>query len=225
MKPDSFKVVAIDGGAASGKSTTARALSARHHFLHVDTGQHYRALTAHLLNAQVPAETRAVNAAIDGLDLTTSVQGQEAIMRIDGQVVETLSLRTAEVNASVSAYAALPPVREKLLPYQRAQIEVAQKAGFRGIAMEGRDIGSVIFPDADLRVFLEADPRTRTERRAQEGWKDTVVERDTADSRRTLAPLTCTPGAYRIDTSTLSVDQVIERIGSLLEVEPLAPTS
>lgn len=220
-----FRILAIDGGAASGKSTTARALSARFHFLHVDTGEHYRALTAFLLSQHVAASEDEVIRCLEGVEVGTQVDGREAHIRINGSTAETLTLRSPEVNAQVSAFAALPPIREKLLPYQREQVEVARRGGFKGLVMEGRDIGSVVFPDADLRVFLEADPRTRTERRALEGWSDPVKARDQADSGRSLAPLTCAPGAYRIDTARHGVDEVVDKISSLLETEPAASAS
>jgi cytidylate kinase len=107
-------------------------------------------------------------------------------------------------------------VRSALLAYQRGQADVARERGFRGLIMEGRDIGSVIFPDADFRFFLHADPDERARRRAREGQTDSIAERDRLDTSRKTAPLTCPPGAIDIDSTHLSLDAVVERIAGLI---------
>jgi cytidylate kinase len=103
-------------------------------------------------------------------------------------------------------------VRTALLTYQRGQADVARAHGLRGLVMEGRDIGSVIFPRADFRFFLHADSDERVRRRAQEGQKDSVAERDRLDSQRKASPLACPPGAIAIDSTHLTLDQVVERM-------------
>ncbi|HRE05376.1 MAG TPA: (d)CMP kinase [Opitutaceae bacterium] len=209
-----FLLVAIDGGAASGKSSTARALAARFPLLHVDTGAHYRAITAEMLRRGVtPGDGPAVESALAGLRLGTRVSGSAAQMEIAGKVPGD-EIRAPEVNAAVSHFAALPAVRTALLHYQRSQVEVARTHGFKGLVMEGRDIGSVIFPGADLRFFLHADPVERARRRAQEGQQDSVAERDRLDSSRKTAPLTCPPGAIDIDSTHLNLDQVVARVAA-----------
>jgi len=166
MIPPPFIIVAIDGGAASGKSSSARTLSERFHLLHVDTGSFYRAVTAELLRRGVSAADPAgVGAALADLRLGTRVEGRSARMEIGGRVAGE-EIRSREVNENVSHFAALPAVREALLAYQRGQVDVARAGGFRGLVMEGRDIGSVIFPAADFRFFLHADPEERARRRA-----------------------------------------------------------
>ncbi|HUL54931.1 MAG TPA: (d)CMP kinase [Opitutaceae bacterium] len=209
MSARDFIIVAIDGGAASGKSSTADALSERFQLLHVDTGSFYRAVTAELLRRRVsPVDLPAVRAALAALKLGTRVTGRRAEIEIDGRVAGD-EIRSKAVNDHVSLYAALPELRQWLLAYQRAQVGVARGHGFRGLVMEGRDIGSVIFPDADFRFFLRADPAERARRRVAQGEQDTIHERDRLDSSRTVSPLTCPPGATAIDSTRLSLEEVV----------------
>lgn len=215
MSAGSFIIVAIDGGAASGKSSTARALSERFHLLHVDTGSFYRAVTAELLRLGVaPSDRDAVKGAVTALQFGTRIEGRSARMEIGGRAVDASAIRSPEVNANVSLFAAIPEVRTALLAYQRGQADVARKSGFKGLAMEGRDIGSVIFPDADFRFFLHADPAERARRRAQEGQTDSIAERDRLDSQRKTAPLSCPPGALALDSTCLTLDQVVDHFAS-----------
>jgi cytidylate kinase len=213
--PPEFVIVAIDGGAASGKSTSSRALSDQFHLLHVDTGSFYRGLTAELLRCGVAAaDPAAVEHALATLSLTTRIDGRSARMEIGGRIVPEAEIRGREVNEQVSHFAALPPVRQALLSYQRGQADVARQHGFRGVVMEGRDIGSVIFPDADFRFFLHADPAERARRRASEGQQDSIAERDRLDSSRKTAPLACPPGATSIDTTLLTPAEVVARLAA-----------
>jgi cytidylate kinase len=210
METSPFLIVAIDGGAASGKSSTARALSARFHLLHVDTGSFYRAVTAMLLRRGVAATDPArVEAELAGLRLGTRIAGRSAGMEINGQEIPDAEIRGAAVNGAVSHLAALPAVRSALLAYQRGQQEVARTAGFRGLVMEGRDIGSVIFPAAPCRFFLHADPAERARRRAREGGQDAIALRDQLDSTRKAAPLACPAGAIAVDTTHRSLEEVV----------------
>ena len=205
-----FLIVAIDGGAASGKSSTARALSARFHLLHVDTGSFYRAVTAVLLRRGIGATDAArIEAEVTGLRLSTHIAGRSAGMEINGEMIPDAEIRGAAVNGAVSHVAALPEVRAALLAYQRGQEGVAQAGGFRGLVMEGRDIGSVIFPSAPCRFFLHADPAERARRRAQEGGQDAIAVRDQLDSSRKAAPLACPEGAVAVDTTHRNLDEVV----------------
>lgn len=210
-----FLIIAIDGGAAAGKSTTARALSERFHFLHVDTGSYYRALTAEMLRAGLsPADLPAVEAALAALALGTRVASRRALMEVANRVVSDAELRSPAVNAHVSHFAALPSVRSALLAYQRDQAAVARRHGFAGLVMEGRDIGTIIFPDADFRFFLHADPAERARRRAAEGQQDSIAERDRLDSSRKAAPLACPIGAIDIDSTLLDLETVVETVAA-----------
>jgi cytidylate kinase len=217
MSSSPFIIVAVDGGAASGKSSTSRALSERFHLLHVDTGSFYRAVTAELLDRGIaPDDVNAVRVALPLLAFGTRVTGRSASMEIGGAVIPETRIRSAEVTAAVSHFAAIPELRAALLAYQRGQVEVARRHGFRGLIMEGRDIGSVIFPDADFRFFLHADPLERARRRAEQGQPDQIAERDRLDTQRKTAPLTLPAGATDIDSTHLVLDQVVEKISSLL---------
>lgn len=218
MTPNSFIIVAIDGGAASGKSTTSKALSERFQLLHVDTGSFYRAVTAELLRQGIsPSDLPSVHAALKTLRFGTRINGRSTHMEIAGKPVDLAEIRSPAVNANVSQFSAIPELRAALLAYQRGQADVARNAGFRGLVMEGRDIGSVIFPSADFRFFLKADPEERARRRAKEGLKDSIADRDRLDSQRKAAPLACPEGAIEIDSTTLSLDEVVTLVASHLE--------
>lgn len=212
MVSSPFIIVAIDGGAASGKSSSSRTLSERFNLLHSDTGSYYRALTAELLRHHVASTDHpAVRAALANLKFTTRVTGRSAGMEIDGRVVPDAEIRSLDVNAHVAVFAAIPEVRAALLDYQRSQADTARRHGFRGLVMEGRDIGSKIFPDADLRFFLFADPSERARRREQQGLQDHVAKRDTLDRQRLEESL---KGATVIDSTFLTLEQVVAQISA-----------
>ncbi|HVU17324.1 MAG TPA: (d)CMP kinase [Candidatus Didemnitutus sp.] len=214
--PTPFVIVAIDGGAASGKSSSSKILAERFNLLHVDTGSFYRHLTSELLRRGVPhGELTALREALPKLTLGTRLNGRSAQMLVDGQPAGD-EIRDLRVNENVSHYAAVPEVRTALLAYQRGQADVARTHGFRGLVMEGRDIGSVIFPNADFRFFLHADPAERAKRRAAEGRQDSVAERDRLDSSRKTSPMVCPAGAVDIDTTHLTLDQVVEKMAALI---------
>jgi 3-phosphoshikimate 1-carboxyvinyltransferase len=214
-----FVQVAVDGGAASGKSSTSRKVAEAHGLMHVDTGSHYRAVTLALLRRGVAAGDAAATAlALRSLKIGTRVRGLSAQVELDGELPEGAELRSAEVTAVVSPVAALPEVRAFLLGYQRDQVEIARRGGFAGIIMEGRDIGSVVLPCAEVRIFLEADTAVRSARREAEGVRDAIAQRDQADSSRQVAPLTCPAGANRIDNTHLTLEEVAAQVGNLIRV-------
>lgn len=218
MSGKKFLVIAVDGGAASGKSSTSRGLAAKHNLMHVDTGAHYRTVALSLLRRGIK-DTDAFFAAenpLENLDLGTEVREREAAMSIGGTVPADAEIRNDAVNAVVSQFAAIPEVRKFLFDYQRLQKEVARERGFDGLIMDGRDIGSVIFPDADLRIFLTADPEARARRRAAEGIADSIAERDKLDSSRKAAPLACPEGAIKIDSTDLTLEQVVGKISGMI---------
>ncbi len=207
-----FKVLAIDGGAGTGKSTTASILAERLGFLHVDTGSHYRSITRYLLDEDWDMKDIEGRLAENHMELSSIIEGRRSILAINEKIFPVASLRSKEVNEQVSEVAAFPKIREMLFDYQRGQIEVARRHGFSGLVMEGRDIGSVIFPDADLKVFLVADQRIRESRRIEDGEVDEIASRDELDSKRKVAPLKESEGSIRIDTSQLSVEEVFSVI-------------
>ena len=214
MTASPFIIVAIDGGAASGKSSTSRALSERFNLLHVDTGSFYRAITAELLRLGLRAgDLPAVRTAVGKLKFGTRLNGRSAQMEISARVVDSEEIRSPAVNAEVAHFAAIPEVRAALLDYQRGQAATGRAHGFRGLVMEGRDIGSKIFPDADFRFFLFADPVARARRREQEGREDQVAKRDTLDQQRLVESA---QGAELIDSTYLTLEQVVEKIAAQL---------
>jgi cytidylate kinase len=216
MSGKPFIIVAIDGGAASGKSSTARALSERFNLLHSDTGSYYRALTAEMLRCGASADDlHSVKEALDALRLGTRIDGRSARIEIDGRAPGE-EIRSKEVNDAVSHFAAIPELRLALLAYQRGQAQAARDGGFAGLVMEGRDIGTVIFPDADFRFFLHADLAERERRRVSQGQVDQVTERDRLDSSRKAAPLSQSAGAISIDTTSMTIAQVADRMASLI---------
>ncbi|MBL9187380.1 MAG: (d)CMP kinase [Opitutaceae bacterium] len=210
-----FIIVAIDGGAGTGKSSSATLLSERFNLLHVDTGSFYRAATAEFLRLGVTAaDPAAVRGAISGLQLRTRLNGRDAQMEIGGRVVPDAEIRSPAVNAGVSLFAALPEVRAALLDYQRQLADFARAHSFRGIVLGGRDIGSVIFPDADFRFFLHVDEAVAEQRRARQGQSDSIKERNRLDSSRKTAPLLCPAGASYIDTTQLTLAEVVEKMAA-----------
>ena len=211
-----FIIVAIDGGAASGKSSTSRLLSERFNLLHADTGSYYRAVTAEMLRrGAAPGDLESVKAALADLRLGTRIEGRSAEIEVSGRMPGD-EIRSRQVNDAVSHFAAIPELRAALLPYQRGHAEAARRGGFAGLVMEGRDIGSVIFPGADFRFFLHADPTERERRREKQGQEDQVAERDRIDSSRKTAPLSRQAGAISIDTTRLTIAEVADQMAAVI---------
>ena len=196
--------IAIDGPAASGKSTMARALAERLGIVMVNSGAMYRAVTWKILSKKIdPNDAPAVIAALRKMDIVCGHDGTFSTITIDG-TDPTPFLREAEINANVSAVSAIPEVREKLVGLQRDYLTNTH------VVMEGRDIGSVVFPDTPFKIYIDADPSVRNVRRSDDGEIDSVEKRDAADSSRTTAPLKVADGATKIDTSNLSIEGAIQ---------------
>lgn len=212
-----FKIITIDGGAASGKSSTAKLLADKLGFLYVDTGAHYRAFSFILLSKGFEAkESPDLLSFINSLSLVTKIEGNQAILIINDELVNAQSLKSGPVNSSVSYFAVLPSLRACLSAYQKSMVGLAMEKQFKGIVMEGRDIGSAIFPDSPFRFFLTADPAVRILRRNKEGIVDSILERDRLDSTRAITPLACPVGAHCIDTSHSTIERVVAEILSYL---------
>jgi cytidylate kinase len=217
------KVIAIDGPAGSGKSTVARALAERLGLEYLDTGAMYRAVTFAALRRGIdPADAEPTAELARHVELTVSTDG----VRVDG-VDASIEIRGPEVTRAVSIVAANSAVREEL---RRRQREWAIERG--GGVLEGRDIGTVVFPEADLKVFLTARPDVRAERRASEVTQldyETVAadlaRRDALDQGREDSPLTMAGDAVEIDTSEMSVEQIIDELATLAVTGPSAPAA
>jgi CMP/dCMP kinase len=218
MKKAPFIIVAVDGGAASGKSSTSRILSNRLNLLYVNTGSHYRSLTLALLKAGLTAnnEDEVLNC-LATIPMGVKIEGNEARITLDSRILGD-EIRSEQVNNTVSLFAALPAVRQFLLKHQRSYEQLAREKGFSGLIMEGRDIGSVIFPDADFRFFMFADEAERNRRRALEGQIDSIGKRDQMDKQRKTAPLTCPQGAIRVDTTLLTLEEVADKMANIIQV-------
>lgn len=199
-----YHAIAIDGPAASGKSTLARALAERLGLVMVNSGAMYRAVTWKILREEIdPADIAAVIRLLDGMDIHCGQHGCISTIRIDG-TDPTSFLREPEINANVSTVSAIPQVRDRLVALQRDYLKRTH------VVMEGRDIGSVVFPDTPFKIYIDADPAVRDERRSGDGEIDSVSRRDAADSSRKTAPLKVADGASKIDTSSLTISGVIE---------------
>lgn len=214
---DNF-IVAIDGPAGSGKSTIAKIIAKRYGFTYLDTGAMYRMVALHIVEEGIdPADSEGVIGTLD--DIVLDIQGDRFFL--NGRDVSE-NIRTPEVTASVSPVSAIKEVREKLVDLQR-KIGLGKK-----VILDGRDIGTVVFPKADLKIFLVASPEERAKRRLKEFESKgietnydevlkAILERDHIDSTRKESPLKRAEDAVEIDTSTLSIDEVVEKISDLVE--------
>ena len=221
-------IIAIDGPAGSGKSTIAHRIADELGFEKLDTGALYRtvALSCKLNGINLDDESAVVNEAARA-DISFDSTGEATRISVDGRDVSD-EIRTPEVDRIVSKVAAYPGVREAMLPVQRLF------ARDRDVVAEGRDIGTVVFPDADVKVFLTADPRERARRRVLQRHADVDVpaaqieaeveetladleRRDKIDSSRQTAPLRAADDAVRIDSSSATIDDVVRAIAALVE--------
>lgn len=207
----SRRVVAIDGPAASGKSSVARALAQKLGFVYVNSGAMYRAITWHVLDRGTdPRDLAAIAGLVESTRLDCDLVNNESRILIEGVDV-TQHLREVQVNEGVSHVSSVPRVRELLVAKMRAY------AVDHDVIMEGRDIGSVVFPGTPYKFYIDASPEIRSRRRAAQGQVDQIAERDRADSSRRDSPLTIAADATVIDASDLSIEEVVVQIVQLLE--------
>ena len=216
--PASGVVVAIDGPSGSGKSSTSRGVASRLGLRYLDTGAMFRGITWWLLREGVDIhDAAAVAARADEPEITSGTDPQRPGILVAGVDV-SVAIRSDEVTSAVSPVSAVPEVRARLLDLQREVIADG------GIVVEGRDIGSVVAPTAQVKVFLTADSSARAERRTAEvGGTDvaatraSLLSRDKIDSGRATAPLVMADGATHIDTTPYSLDEVIDQVVALVE--------
>ncbi len=217
MNGENFFIVAVDGGAASGKSSTSKILSARFRLLYVNSGSHYRSLTWAILRQGISLhQVNEIQVYLNRIPVGVRIEGNEAFITLENRISGE-EIRSQPVNDAVSHIAAIPEVRKFLLPYQRSYVDVARKNKFQGLIMEGRDVGSVIFPEADFRFFLLADTAERARRRQREGQVDSIQKRDRLDKQRKTAPLTCPEGAIQVDTTCLSLQEVVDKLAEIIQ--------
>lgn len=212
--------IAIDGPAGAGKSTVAKMIARKMGYIYVDTGAMYRAMALYLIREGIaPADTDRIADACRDADISIEYRDGEQVVLLDGENVNAF-LRTEEVGTMASYSSAVPAVRGKLVELQR---KLAKKAD---VVMDGRDIGTVVLPDADVKIYLTASSRTRAERRyleLQEKGEEAdlskieqdIIDRDYRDMHREHSPLCQAEDAVLVDSSHMTIDEVVERIISL----------
>jgi cytidylate kinase len=206
-------VIAIDGPAASGKSSVARELARKLGLVYVNSGAMYRAFTWYVLREHVDlSDVVRIAQLIDAARIECDLDGNEARILIDGENPANF-LRDDRVNKAVSLVSSVPRVREVLVERMRGY------AREHDLVMEGRDIGSVVFPKTPFKFYIDASPEVRLQRRAAEGQQDEITARDRADSSRLASPLIIAKDALVIDSSHLTIDGVVAEIIRLLKVK------
>ncbi|MEU4211282.1 (d)CMP kinase [Streptomyces sp. NPDC026206] len=216
-------IVGIDGPSGTGKSSTSKAVAAKLGLRYLDTGAQYRAITWWMLSNGIDVnDAAAVADAAAKPEIVSGTDPAAPSITVDGADA-ALPIRTSQVTAAVSAVSAVPEVRTRLTELQRA---IAAEAP-DGIVVEGRDIGTTVLPDADLKIFLTASPEARAARRSGElGAKEAsdllatraaLIKRDAADSGRKTSPLAKAADAVEVDTTELTLEQVIECVVTLVE--------
>ncbi|MSO27007.1 MAG: (d)CMP kinase [Candidatus Nanopelagicales bacterium] len=227
MSASNGLVIAVDGPAGSGKSSVCRGVAAELGMRYLDTGAMYRAMTVAVLAAGVDlSDEAAVMAVAEQTVITSRTDPSDPGIWLGVEDVAD-SIRGSDVTAGVSAVSAVPGVRHRLVGIQRSQVQAARDAGI-GIVVEGRDIGTVVLPDADLKVFLIADPAVRAHRRALESspgrppeqesvaaTHKALLERDAYDSGREISPLVQAPDAQVVDATHFTLAEVIEQVCAL----------
>ena len=211
-------VIAIDGPSGAGKGTISRTIAARLGYRHVDTGAMYRAVAWKALHDRMPVDDEA---AVAALAERSPIDVEGGTVSIDGHDV-TKAIRTPEIDKAAAAVARLPGVRAALVARQRA---VGREGG---VVMEGRDIGTVVFPNADVKIYLDASAEERARRRANDpahtgsqsgeaAVAAAIQARDTSDTTRAASPLTLAADAVHIDTTTMPIDEVVARVLELVK--------
>ena len=210
-------VIAIDGPAASGKSSVSRELAQRLGYVYVNTGAMYRAVTWHALQLAVdPTDASAIEHLLETASLECSVSGGQSCFLVNGMDPDE-ALVSPPVNAAVSKIASQPVVRRRLVALQRGYAELFPTV------VEGRDIGTVVFPDTPHKFYIDASPEVRAARRAGQGLHDSVVQRDAMDSARQDSPLMIAQDAVVIDSSNLSVGEVVLDVLKQLQSKGITP--
>ena len=212
--------IAIDGPAGAGKSTIAKRIAKKMNFIYVDTGAMYRAMALYLIRKGIePTDEKRISEVCQEADISIEYRDGEQVVLLDGENVNVF-LRTEEVGNMASYSSAVPAVREKLVDLQR---KLAEKAD---VVMDGRDIGTVVLPDANVKVYLTASAATRAKRRYLElqekkeaadlkQIEQDIMERDYRDMHREHSPLCQAADAVLLDSSDMTIDEVVERITAL----------
>ncbi len=212
---EAHRVIAIDGPDASGKSSVARELAQHLGFFYVNSGAMYRAVTWHVLQHGVnPDDPARIAQTVDSARITCDLENNQSRILID-EVDPTDHLYDDRVNEGVSRVSSVPRVREILVAKMRGY------ARDHDLVMEGRDIGSAVFPDTPYKFYIDASPEVRLRRRAAQGQRDEIAARDRADSSRRASPLTIAEDAWVIDSSNLTIEGVVAEIIRRLKMKGL----
>jgi cytidylate kinase len=207
--------IAIDGPAASGKSTLARLLAKRLGLIMVNSGAMFRAITWAALRENIdPHDHAAIVGLLERIRIDCGSDGIMSTIAIDG-IEPGDELRGEAINANVSTIAAIPEVREKLISLQRGYLD------HDSIVMEGRDIGSVVFPDTPYKIYVDAAEHIRAARRGDDGEVDSIAKRDAADSKRKTAPLIVAEGATILDNSDHTIESGVDAAIEILKLQGL----
>jgi cytidylate kinase len=207
--------IAIDGPAASGKSTIARMLAKILGLVMVNSGEMYRAVTWKVLEAGInPLDGAAIVKALEYMNLDCGINGYFSTIAVDGRILRD-ELRSENVNRAVSVVSAIAAVRSRLVQLQRDYLQSTS------LVMEGRDIGSVVFPETPYKIYVDASADVRAARRLAEGITDSVASRDQADSSRVTAPLVVADGAVVLDNSHHTVDSAVDAALEILRGQGL----
>ena len=209
--------IAIDGPAGAGKSTIAKMIAKKRELIYVDTGAMYRAMALHLIRKGVkPEETERISEECSNADITIKYENKEQVVYLNGENVNAF-LRTEEVGNMASKSSVNPKVREKLVSLQQ------KLAATSAVIMDGRDIGTVVLPDADVKIYLTASTQVRAKRRFDElaskgetpdfdSIEADIKERDYRDMNRDISPLKQAEDAVLVDTSEMTIEEVVDRI-------------
>lgn len=214
--------IAIDGPAGAGKSTIAKRIAKQLGYIYVDTGAMYRAMGLYFIRHHIrPEEINKVEEACKNVDITIRFQDGEQQVLLDGENVNSL-IRTEEVSAMASSFSAIAAVRVKLVELQR------KLASHENVVMDGRDIGTQVLPNADLKIYLTASTKIRAKRRCEEQKargeqcnleeiEADIIKRDERDMTRDISPLVQAKDAVLVDSSELNLDEVTEQIIQLIK--------
>lgn len=215
----SLKVIAIDGPAASGKSSVARKLAEKLGWIYVNTGNMYRAATLAVVQSGVDYENEAeVLRIASTVNVACTIEEGKSVVRVNGREVES-ELNSESVNRAVSFVARVPEVRARLVAIQR------DLGRAYPVIMEGRDIGTHVFPEAPYKFYIDASEEVRAGRRGLQGQTDSVRDRDRMDSTRKTAPLMIAQDATVIDSSEMTLEQVVEAVMKKLQSAGLVSAS
>lgn len=207
MSSNSPLIIAIDGPAASGKSTVAKRIAADLDAVFVNSGAMYRAFTWWVLEKGIdPSDSASVIELLEDTQFECGEEDQVGTIEVEGKAMTKFELSDPGVNSNVSLIASVPEVRTRLVAEQR---EYASK---KSVVMEGRDIGSVVFPDTPFKFYIDASPEVREQRRKAEGIDDSIAKRDKLDSSRKASPLVIPEDAVVVDSSHLDIDEVVNAV-------------